>query len=284
MTNLGDSYNKKMVGMGMVATQNLLDALKQIGLNLYERKLWAALLGRGTSTAGELSSLAKVPHSRTYDVLESLAQKGFVMIQTTKPIKYVAIPPLEALERAKKKVKEDADATAQRISHMQASPVAKELEKIYKVGVQLVEPGEMTGSLKGNHMFHQQLETVIKGAKKKISIVTSEAGLSDLHFKHGDLLKKAAGRGVKIRIAAPITKENENAVPFLKEVAEVRKLNKDTDGRFAVVDGSHVILSLTDDKSVHPTQDFSLWTQSEHVAGSLLGPMFDCMWKDLPAA
>lgn len=268
----------------MVATQALLDALKQIGLNLYERKLWAALLGRGTSSAGELSSLAKVPHSRTYDVLESLAEKGFVMIQTTKPIKYVAIPPLEALERAKKKVRENADVVAQRINQMQASSIAKELEKIYKTGVQMVEPGEMTGSLKGRHMFNQQLETVMKGAKKKISIVTSESGLFDLNSKHGELLKKAAGKGVKVRIAAPVTKENENAIAALKKFAEVRKLNKDTSGRFAVVDDSHVILSLTDDKSVHPTQDFSLWTQSEHVAGSLLGPMFECMWKDLPEA
>ncbi len=99
----------------MVATTQLLDALKQIGLNLYERKLWVALLSRGTSTAGELSSLAKVPHSRTYDVLESLAEKGFVMAQNTKPLKYVAINPSEALDRAKKKIKEDADVSVERI-------------------------------------------------------------------------------------------------------------------------------------------------------------------------
>src|SRR3989304_2084439 len=93
----------------MVASQHVLDALKQIGLNLYERKLWVALLLRGSATAGELSSLSKVPHSRTYDVLESLAEKGFVMVQTAKPLKYMAIPPTEALERAKKKLREDYD-------------------------------------------------------------------------------------------------------------------------------------------------------------------------------
>lgn len=40
----------------MIVSQAVLDELKQIGLNLYERKLWVALLSRGTSTAGELSS------------------------------------------------------------------------------------------------------------------------------------------------------------------------------------------------------------------------------------
>ena len=45
----------------MLASQKVLDSLKGIGLNLYERKLWVALLARGTSTAGELSAMATVP-------------------------------------------------------------------------------------------------------------------------------------------------------------------------------------------------------------------------------
>ena len=111
----------------MIVSQAVLDELKQIGLNLYERKLWAALLSRGTSTAGELSSLAKVPHSRTYDVLESLAEKGFVMIQSSKPLKYVVIAPSEALERSKKKLKEKLNVTLERIEKLQAE--VAELQK-----------------------------------------------------------------------------------------------------------------------------------------------------------
>lgn len=87
----------------MLASAKVMDALKSIGLNLYERKLWLALLARGTSTAGELSEIASVPRSRAYDVLQSLAEKGFVVVQSAKPIRYVAIAPDEALERAKKR-------------------------------------------------------------------------------------------------------------------------------------------------------------------------------------
>ena len=267
----------------MVGTQQLLDTLKQIGLNLYERKLWVSLLSRGTSTAGELSSLAKVPHSRTYDVLESLAEKGFVMVQTTKPLKYVAIPPMEALDRAKKKISEDADVSTNRISQMQGSSTVKELEKIFKNGMSLVEPGELTGSLRGRHMMHQQMGTIFKNAKKSISIVTSAAGLNDLHAKHAEILKKVASKGVKVRIAAPTSKETAPAVLALREFADVKKLDKAA-GRFAVVDGNHLIMSLTDDKSVDPTQDLSMWTQSEHVAAEIMAPLFDSMWKDLANA
>ena len=65
----------------MVATTKTLDALKSIGLNLYERKIFVALLARGVATAGELSQIANVPRSRSYDILESLADKGFVVAE-----------------------------------------------------------------------------------------------------------------------------------------------------------------------------------------------------------
>jgi sugar-specific transcriptional regulator TrmB len=178
----------------MVVSQQILDALKQIGLNLYERKLWVALLSRGTSTAGELSSLAKVPHSRTYDVLESLAEKGFVMIQTSKPLKYVATTPNEALERVKKKIKEDTDITIERIAQFQKSSALKELERVFKKGFEMIEPGEMTGSLRGRNALHQQLETCFKNAKDNISILTTSKGLNDIQTIHSDILKKEIGR------------------------------------------------------------------------------------------
>ena len=265
----------------MVVTQQILDALKQIGLNLYERKLWVALLSRGTSTAGELSSLAKVPHSRTYDVLESLAEKGFVMIQTAKPLKYVAITPSEALERVKKKIAEDTKVTVERIIEFQKSPALKELERVYKKGFDLVEPGEMTGSLRGRNAMHQQLETCFKNAKENISIMTTGKGLNDLEAIHTEVLKKAAGKGVKIRIAAQYGKEHLPLIEKLKEFAEVKKITKpEISGRFCVVDGLHVVMALTDE-DVHPTQDLALRTQSEHVAADVLGPIFDFIWQEL---
>ncbi|MBU3905300.1 MAG: hypothetical protein KJ906_04100 [Nanoarchaeota archaeon] len=265
----------------MVATQKAMDALKQIGLNLYERKLWVSLLSRGTSTAGELSSLAKVPHSRTYDVLETLSEKGFVIVQNAKPLKYVAIDPSEAFERAKKKIRTDADGMADRISEFQKSPVIKELSKIFKDGMSLVEPGEMIGSLKGRHAMHGQLETMFKNAKLDVSIMTTSSGLNELHSNHADILRKAAARGVNIRIAASHSKDSAKAHEELSKFAEIKNVGKAGIGRFAIVDGNHVVFSLTDDKKTHPTQDLSFWAQSSHAAKETLGPMFDAMWKGL---
>jgi sugar-specific transcriptional regulator TrmB len=279
---LNSRYCNYKTGEKMIATQQVFDTLKTIGLNLYERKLWVALLSRGSATAGELSSLAKVPHSRTYDILESLTEKGFVSIQNARPLKYVAIQPMEALERAKNKINDDARIASERMDELKSSPVAKELDKIFKNGLELVEPGEMTASLRGRNALHDQMETIFKGAKKHVSILTTEEGLASLHAKHKEMLRKVASHGVKIRIAAPVNKENASMISAFKDFAEVKKLNVSM-GRFALVDDSHVVLALTDEKT-HQTQDLSFWAQSEHVAGCTLAPMFNALWKTLPSA
>src|SRR3970282_1413045 len=94
----------------MIVKEEFLSKLRRyFCLNLYEVKIWTALLSRGVSTAGELSDIANVPRSLSYDVLESLEKKGFVIMKLGKPIKYIAVPPTEVVERVKKNLKEDAD-------------------------------------------------------------------------------------------------------------------------------------------------------------------------------
>ncbi|HJO01463.1 MAG TPA: helix-turn-helix domain-containing protein, partial [Candidatus Woesearchaeota archaeon] len=77
----------------MINPREMIKKTRSFGLNSYEAKLWAALLSKGVSTAGELSDIANVPRSRSYDVLESLEKKGFVVMKLGKPIKYLAVPP-----------------------------------------------------------------------------------------------------------------------------------------------------------------------------------------------
>ena len=86
----------------MIVQKEFLKKIKDFGLNIYEVKIWTALLSRGVSTAGELSDIANVPRSRSYDVLESLEKKGFIIMKIGKPIKYIAVPPEEVLEASKK--------------------------------------------------------------------------------------------------------------------------------------------------------------------------------------
>ena len=264
-----------------MASQKVLDALKGIGLNLYERKLWVALLARGTSTAGELSEIANVPRSRAYDVLQSLANKGFVVVQTGKPIKYVAIPPEEALERAKKKLEEEFKSLQERIDSLKNSPVMKELKELYSQGLKLVVPEEISGALKGKFSVFQQLGSMFKSANERINILTTPEGLNEIFSNHFEILRRAKEKGVDIKIVTTGTEKCSEAIKSLSNIAQVRVVSEKEvpiAGKFAVVDGNQLVFSLTD-STVHSTQDLAFWSKSRHAASDILEPLFNLVWE-----
>lgn len=135
----------------MIVKKDFLKKLKEFGLNTYESKLWTALLSRGVSTAGELSDIANVPRSRSYDVLESLEKKGFIIMKLGKPIKYIAVPPEEIVNRVKKKIEEDTNVQLSSLEELKDSPLLDELKLLHKNGVELVEPFDLTGIIKGRN-------------------------------------------------------------------------------------------------------------------------------------
>ena len=75
----------------MIIQKEFLNKIKDFGLNTYEAKLWTALLSRGVSTAGELSDIANVPRSRSYDVLESLEERGVLTVELPNPDFYILL-------------------------------------------------------------------------------------------------------------------------------------------------------------------------------------------------
>lgn len=262
----------------MVGTIETLDALKSIGLNLYERKIFVALLAKGVATAAEVSEIASVPRSRSYDVLESLADKGFVVVQPSKPIKYVALKPSEALDRTKDNITRGHNEMIERIEKMKSSPILGQLDGVYKQGLNLVEPTEMTGTMKGSFIINRQLKSIFKEAKKSINIVTTEQGLSELCSNHSRSLKKLSKSGIKVKILAPVDAAARAMVAELSQVADVRRLGQPM-GRFAIVDNSHVLMGLTDDRKVHESQHVAFWASSPHAAERIMAPLFNQLWE-----
>jgi sugar-specific transcriptional regulator TrmB len=262
----------------MVASKETLDALREIGLNLYQRKLYAALLSRGVSSAGELSEMTGVPRSRAYDVLESLADLGFVIIKPSKPLEFVAVPPEEALENVKKNFESKIRDRIARIDRFTKSPALQELKKLYDEGISIVDPSDISGALKGRYSFYQHFANMVKNSKKEIKIMTTEKGLNELYEHHADILRKAKERGVNLRIIAPITEKNYNAYKALRDFCEIRDYKERPFGRFSVIDDSKSIVVLTHDE-VHPTQDTAFWTSSEHASTNILTPTFEILWE-----
>jgi len=263
----------------MIVKEEFLSKLRRyFSLNLYEVKIWAALLSRGVSTAGELSDIANVPRSRSYDVLESLEKKGFVVMKLGKPIKYLAVPPGEVLERVKKNMKEEAHEKVNRLDELKNTEILNELNALHTQGVELVEPTDLSGSLRGRHNLYNHLELTIRNAEESVIIMTTTQGLMRKVEGLKPTFEKIKKRGVKIQIAAPITKEAMPAAKDISDVAEVR--DTPSKARFTVVDGKEIIFMVIDDSEVHPTYDIGIWVNTPFFANAMK-ELFDLAWKDM---
>src|SRR3989344_2332411 len=227
----------------MIVKEEFLSKLRRyFSLNLYEVKIWTALLSRGVSTAGELSDIANVPRSRSYDVLESLEKKGFVIMKLGKPIKYIAVSPKEVVERVKKNMKIEADDRIKRLEELKNTEVLTELNTLHTQGVELIEPADLSGSLRGRHNLYNHLELILRGAENSVTMMTTSQGFIRKMEGLRPTLEKLKKRGVRIRVAAPITKENKHILKDISTVAEIRNTN--AKARFCVVDGKEILFMV----------------------------------------
>src|SRR3990167_4466835 len=193
----------------MIVKEEFLSRLRKIfDLNLYEVKVWTSLLSRGVSTAGELSNISDVPRSRTYDILESLEKKGFIVMKVGKPIKFIALKPDEVVERVKKNLIVDANEKSKRLEKLRGDEVLEELSSLFTNGIKFVEPSDLSGSLKGRQNMYNHLDMMIRAAEKTVTIVTTAEGLNRKLEALSPAFEKAKKRGVTIRIAAPISEAN----------------------------------------------------------------------------
>ena len=252
---------------------------KIFDLNLYEVKVWTALLSRGTSTAGELSSISDVPRSRTYDILESLEKKGFIVMKLGKPIKFVALKPEEVIERVKKNLIVSAKEKSKRLETLKGDEVLEELSALFSDGIKYVEHTDLSGALKGRQNIYNHLDMLVREAQSSIVLVTTTDGLNRKLEVLLPSLEKAKKRGVDVRVAAPITSENRKVASDLSKVAEVRD-GKDLKARFLVIDGEQIMFMLLDDVEVHPTYDLGVWINTPFFAQAL-SQLFDIAWKDM---
>lgn len=260
----------------MIVQKDFLNKLKDFGLNSYESKLWIALLSRGVSTAGELSDISNVPRSRAYDVLESLEKKGFIVMKVGKPIKYLAVPPSEVIERVKRKVLEETEQRNRILSQLKESDILEELNTLHVEGVKLVDPTDRSGAFRGRDKIHEHLVTMIKNAKETITLMTSKDGLERKYDALSNHLKRAAKDGVDVKIATT-SGANKDVLEAVSKIAKIKQF-KNTNARFCMIDGKELLLFLTDDQKVHKSYDCGVWIDAPYFV-NYFNSLFENEWK-----
>ncbi len=259
----------------MIIQREFLSRLKDFGINSYEAKLWTALLSRGVATAGELSDIANVPRSRSYDVLESLERKGFVILKLGKPIKYIAVPPSEVIERVKKNIQEESEIQTKTLESLKNSKILQDLSNLHKSGSKTVDPVDITGAVRGKNNVKSHYSSLFRNAQKTIHLITTEQSLMNEYDSLYNSLQKARQKGVNIQLIVSQTKKADELVKQFESIASMR-FNDNSVGRFCVVDGK-TLSFFVDENNL---SEFCVWVNAPFVAKSFEN-IFLKLWSAL---
>lgn len=249
----------------MFLRQELLQRLKDFGMNSYEARIWVALLSCGTATAGTLADMANVPRSRSYDVLTSLEKKGFVFQKGGKPLYYDAYPPEKVMGILKGLIKKKAGEQQGYLTSLLSTPLFKELETLHKQGASDVESLDQIACLKGKTAVQHHITSMINRAQHSIFFFGHSDDLSALeslfHTQHNNQLDiRCFVYGKPMKHSVPIKSASYGK------------------GRFLLVDKTELLILPLDKERVHVAYDSGIWATSP-LFTSTLHSLFLSAWN-----
>lgn len=244
-------------------------------LNIYETKVWLALLTKGISSAGEIAEMSGVPRSRTYDVLEGLEKRGFAIEKIGKPVKYIAVKPAVIIDKLKNNTMKNAEEKVQVLDKLKGSAEYEEIQSLHNSGLEPLKNQNVSSSIKGRSNLYSQMRDVMESAEDSIHIATSSFELNSKMRMFSEIFSKLNKRGVNIK--AIISEDEEEAKKLSKKFGITIK-SKKINGRFVIVDRKEIIFTIKPN-TTHEDGDHAFWINSQYFTNSL-AYMFELAWKD----
>lgn len=242
----------------MIIKQELINKIRDyFGLNVYETKIWLALLSKGIASAGEVAELSRVPRSRAYDVLESLEKMGFAIIKLGKPVKYIGVKPHMILEKLKNNVRQEAEEKMTGLSKVKETSEFEALEELYKEGIQPVKREDLSASLKGKSNISSHLKEIIQNAQKEVIICSSADEFTSKKNLFKQTISTLNKHGISVNIALS---GDIKLIRDLEKQLGVKIKTTLIDTKFFIIDRKEVLFYVSKDEK---QGDVAIWVNSD---------------------
>jgi len=260
----------------MIIKPELVKKIKSsFDLNIYETKVWLALLSKGMSSAGEIAEMSGVPRSRTYDVLESLEKGGYAIEKLGKPVKYLAVKPSVVIEKLKNNTMKHAEEKVEVLSNLKETKEYEELLNLHDTGIEPMKNHELSTSIKGRSNLYSQLRDTMESAQDCVYLATSSYELMSKQKMFSEVFDKLKKRNADIKVI--VSDDDAEAKRLCKKFGIVIK-SKKINARFMIADRKELIFTLKP-TNVHEDYDYGFWINSEYFTNSL-AYLFELAWKD----
>ena len=180
--------------------EEVVSTLRTFELTEYEAKCFVALTRLREGTAKEVSEVADVPRARIYDSMDALQDRGLVSVQESKPRRFRAVSPREAVDLLERECR-------------------SRLDRLGTALPRLGSPNRTTGAgevwtMEGEAAVSERIATLVADADDEVLLaIAVEALLGDDLV---DALADAADRGADVVIgspAGPIRERLREAIP-----------------------------------------------------------------------
>lgn len=259
----------------MIVKQELVKRIKDyFNLNIYETKVWLALLGRGVSSAGEIAEISGVPRSRTYDVLEGLEKMGFVISKIGKPAKYIAVKPAIIIEKLKNNTMKEAEEKVHILSKLKGTNEYNEIENLYNAGIKPVKHEDISGSIKGKTTIYNHVRDILENANKEVVICTSYRDFYEKIRLFSSLLERLKKNGIAVKVALSGNEADIKKLAIkLKE--KIKPIN--IGAKFFIVDQEQILFVLAEEAG--DDDEMAVWLNTPFFTNAM-SYLFEQIWRD----
>jgi len=222
--------------MNIKLPKELVEKFKNLGLSQNEIKVYLLLLYSGPLTAKEISEYSQVPFSKIYLVLNNLERKGWLNSTTTRPVKYSARPPQEAVEVVKRNLEKSMNEAAEYI--------AKELQPIYDRMSVSLQPNLLL--FYGEDNIAMKMVDVILGTRRELLLALHHR--LDTFLEYSSRLSSVKLVDTRPRIKILVSKELVDDIYPLVEIGAEIRYRDEMFGGGAISDDREALIILEKDE------------------------------------
>lgn len=256
--------------------EKIQEELMNFGLTSNQAKVFIFLGKYGSKTSPEVCNALKLPRTETYNVLNSLLNRGIVTSEFQHPTKYSALSMDRAILTMVQAAQENVNGLAKK---------EFELTKLWNHIPSFAEESDESKSerfqmLQGLTRVHHKMKEMIKDAQTECKIVCSEKDLS--RFYHSDFFDMLPSMGADLKLIISPT----NKIPRYIRVIDETKIrilpNNNLEGQCFVITDSNEVLIFLRNSDTTSKNVFAFWTNTASLVNSMRSLFYYSWQNSLP--
>lgn len=255
----------------MMFDENMLSALKKLGLTHYGAKSYIVITTFGPINATNIAKEANIQRTKIYDVLKKLEEEGWITVEHGKrPMLFSAQDPRSIIDKKRSDLFSEIDSVSSELSMMYDQQIKKEMPKVWLIHGK-------------KNITAKSLDMVSK-ARKSVMM------LGDLYFPEEvqslkSIILKAKKNQISFRIiTGDSIKTSEGEINLVKSFEDIQPemiISGKPPIKYVVVDEKELLIMFPkiSEDILDLDKVVALWIPSQVVASSM-ADMFNVRWNE----